>query len=260
MFFTKFYIIIKDGDQYFFGVACCCLGFFSAEIILSSIAKDGYFLGFFFWLDLISTASLIFDIQWITNELFGTGGAASAQNATSLARASRASRIGTRAGRIVRIVRLIRLVKLYKHAQQVLLEKKNFQFKEEDEIEAKPNTVILERKDSKLNAGNYNLDKKDSRKKENTIISGVIPNVPNNDAIIPIVNKSNEVKSDRDIPDKIKKQMSSNDNAGNNVNVSKSREFGDKSGKNVNSTTGVAKDVIINNVSYIYALFILRKL
>ena len=113
-------------------------------------------------MDLLSTASLIFDIQWITDSLFGTGGAQSAQNATSLARASRASRIGTRAGRIVRIVRLIRLVKLYKHAQQVLLEK-NMPLLDEEEKERAATTVVMNRRDSKLNTGSY--EKKDTKKR-----------------------------------------------------------------------------------------------
>jgi hypothetical protein len=77
-------------------------------------------MSFFFWLDILSTLSLIFDIGWISDGLFEAGDAG---NASKIARAGRASRIGTRAGRIVRIVRLIRLVKLYKHAQQAILEK-----------------------------------------------------------------------------------------------------------------------------------------
>ena len=72
-------------------------------------------------MDLVSTISLIFDIGWISEDIFGTS-AENAQNAAQLARASRASKIGSRAGRIVRIIRLIRLVKLYKTAHQVLIE------------------------------------------------------------------------------------------------------------------------------------------
>jgi hypothetical protein len=39
---------------------------FSIEIILSVIVKEGYFLSFFFWLDSISTISLLLDIQLFT--------------------------------------------------------------------------------------------------------------------------------------------------------------------------------------------------
>jgi len=116
----------KSVDDGFFTMASICLGFFTFEIILSCLAKPGYFLGFFFWLDIISTASLIFDIGWISNLIFGTSGNAGAAGAAKLARAGRASRVGTRAGRIVRVVRLIRLiriVKLYKAAQTTMAEK-----------------------------------------------------------------------------------------------------------------------------------------
>jgi len=34
------------------------------KLILASIAKEDYFLGFYFWLDLVATVSLIFDIGW----------------------------------------------------------------------------------------------------------------------------------------------------------------------------------------------------
>ncbi len=91
-------------------------------------------MSFFFWLDILSTISLIFDIGWISDGLFEAGDAG---NASQIARAGRASRIGTRAGRIVRIVRLIRLVKLYKHAQQAILEREALnKEKEAREVEA----------------------------------------------------------------------------------------------------------------------------
>ena len=85
-------------------------------MVLSSIAKDGYVLSFFFWLDLVSTVSLLLDIQIFTTAIGLTAG--KAQKSSSIARAGRASRIGTRAGRIVRLIRLIRLVKLYKTASK----------------------------------------------------------------------------------------------------------------------------------------------
>lgn len=95
--------------------------FFLIELILSSIAKEGYFLGFYFWLDLVATLSLITDIGWIWNEIIGNEdvSASNAEQASQLARAGRGARLGTRAGRVARIIRLIRLiriVKLYKNA------------------------------------------------------------------------------------------------------------------------------------------------
>lgn len=90
-----------------------CLILFIAEIILSAISKQDYFLTFFFWLDVVSTISMIPDIGFIWNAMIGEGGARSAKSATSVAKTSRAGRI-TRVIRVIRLIRLIRIVKLYK--------------------------------------------------------------------------------------------------------------------------------------------------
>lgn len=112
----------KDADTAFYSLTTICLFFFTLEIVLSSLCKKDYWLGFFFWLDLISTISLITDIGWVWNEITGNSSAGnSATQATQIARAGRASRAGTRAARIIRIVRvirLIRIVKLYKMANE----------------------------------------------------------------------------------------------------------------------------------------------
>ncbi|EAR97901.3 cation channel family protein (macronuclear) [Tetrahymena thermophila SB210] len=144
----------KDEDPYFWGASCFALAAFTIEIILSSIAKDGYFLGFFFWLDLLSTVSLILDIGWIANEIFdvNSGGKGKASSAASLAKASRASRVGTRAGRIVRIVRLVRLVRLYKHAQHALKKQAKEFEKEQLRLRAQQQDEMRDRGDSKVSS------------------------------------------------------------------------------------------------------------
>lgn len=119
----------KSADDIFFGLTSLSLAFFAIEIVLNSIAREGYFLGFFFWLDLISTVSLITDIGWIWDEITGTSdsNAEDAQQASKLARGSRGAKIGSRAGRIARVIRLIRLirvVKLYKSANYTMMQGK----------------------------------------------------------------------------------------------------------------------------------------
>jgi len=112
-----------NGDFGFYVMTLICFGFFAIEIILSVISKPDYRWGFFFWLDVISTISLLIDVGFISQAIID-GGSASQPNtkhAASFAKTARASRIGTRAGRIVRIIRLLRLiriVKLYKASQQ----------------------------------------------------------------------------------------------------------------------------------------------
>lgn len=130
LFFTK------AADKYFSGITCGVMFFFALEIVLSSLAKEDYFLGFYFWLDVVASASLIFDIGWAYDAMLGQQQltASNAKQTNSLARATKGARIGTKAGRIARVIRLIRLiriVKLYKSANSVL-EKEEAQALEEN--------------------------------------------------------------------------------------------------------------------------------
>jgi len=82
---------------------------------------EGYFLGFFFWLDFLAILSMIFDLPWL-QVLFGIREGMKALLSSSQAGA--AGKIGAKAGRVVRMVRLVRLVKLYKITSQRRREKK----------------------------------------------------------------------------------------------------------------------------------------
>lgn len=62
----------KTADIYFWGITTYVLVMFLLELLMSSLAIDGYLFGFYFWLDLIATISLISDIGWIWNNLFTT--------------------------------------------------------------------------------------------------------------------------------------------------------------------------------------------
>lgn len=69
---------------------------------------------FYFWLDLMATISLSFEIPWISSSPSNSSSDGGIENA----RAGRASRAGARAARVikvVRMIRLVRLVKLYKY-------------------------------------------------------------------------------------------------------------------------------------------------
>jgi len=66
-------------------------------------------------LDVISTATMILDIGWITDLWYGEEG--DIGNATTIKALGRASRVARKAARVIRVIRLVRLVKLYKHAR-----------------------------------------------------------------------------------------------------------------------------------------------
>ena len=57
-------------DEIFYVVTSISMFFFFVELLLASLAQEDYFLHFYFWLDLVATASLITDIGWIWNRIF----------------------------------------------------------------------------------------------------------------------------------------------------------------------------------------------
>jgi hypothetical protein len=62
----------KPSDETFYTITFVSLMFFVLELALASIATPDYFLGFYFWLDLIATMSLLTDIAWIWDPIVGT--------------------------------------------------------------------------------------------------------------------------------------------------------------------------------------------
>ena len=52
----------KSADTGFDAMTILCLVVFSIEIIMSILCKRDYLFSFFFWLDVVSTLSLILDI------------------------------------------------------------------------------------------------------------------------------------------------------------------------------------------------------
>jgi len=116
-------LFTKPADSVFNVITIVAMAAFILEIVMSSIAKrEEYLFSFYFWLDLISTLSLLFDISWLWDKLTGVDDI-EASSMTQLMRAGRGARVGTKAGRIVRIVRILRLVrimKLYKHSKAAM--------------------------------------------------------------------------------------------------------------------------------------------
>lgn len=61
--FTKKYDSAVDS------IMLACMIFFILEVVIISLFQEGYFLGFYFWLDLASTISLITDISFLWEEI-----------------------------------------------------------------------------------------------------------------------------------------------------------------------------------------------
>lgn len=88
-------------------------------MVCLSFFREGYFLRYYFWLDFISTASMLLDLIWI-NALIDGNGIESASKVVKLAKVSRVSKIGAKSTRLIRIIRLIRILRLYKTARNQL--------------------------------------------------------------------------------------------------------------------------------------------
>jgi len=62
-----------NADNNFMIITSIAMACFFIELLFASIGTDGYFISFYFWLDLISTLSLITDIEPIWNLIIGDG-------------------------------------------------------------------------------------------------------------------------------------------------------------------------------------------
>ena len=78
---VKLAFFTKGADETFNYITTFALVLFCIEITLNSLCQDGYFNSFYFWLDMISTLSLITDISWIWNAIINKGDDYSASNA-----------------------------------------------------------------------------------------------------------------------------------------------------------------------------------
>lgn len=123
-----------------------CFILFLIEIVMNVFVEKDYFMSFFFWLDIISTISILLDIDFVMNPIFNSGSTDEVVNSSnksnkstrSVAKAASAGRV-TRILRIVRIIRIIRIVKLYKatvNARQTIEKKKKEKQLKKDRLKA----------------------------------------------------------------------------------------------------------------------------
>ena len=137
-----------ETDNYFEAISIFVLVCFTLEIIACSYSDPKYlnlllfssdksltlkqrltFGSFYFWLDLLSTVSLLLELS-LLNSSGGT-----ADDTTESARAGRASRAGAKAGKIIKLVRmtrLIRTIKLYKYISNSKKKKNEGSIKRKD--------------------------------------------------------------------------------------------------------------------------------
>lgn len=86
---------------------------FGTEMIMQAIVVEGYFLKFFFWIDFVSTVTIIADIGWIWKQFETNADDSDATEFTGLIKASKAAKII----KVIRIIRVIRIVRLYRQME-----------------------------------------------------------------------------------------------------------------------------------------------
>lgn len=97
----------EDSDDALYGILTFVFVCFCFESVVLSVVQRGYFLSFFFWMDVIGTLSIILDIGWIADTFLTTGSG----NSTSILRATRAAKLGARYGRLMRLLKLMKFMK-----------------------------------------------------------------------------------------------------------------------------------------------------
>lgn len=102
----------QSADLTFSILTLICMVYYGFEIVVFSIFQKDYFLKYYFWLDLMSTFTMAFDLIWVTQYI--TGGGKNAANISQITKASRAARLGTRTVRLIRLVRMIKIMKQMK--------------------------------------------------------------------------------------------------------------------------------------------------
>ncbi|CAG9331978.1 unnamed protein product [Blepharisma stoltei] len=131
-------------DEDFYTMTTICLSFFGVEIILSSISRDNYFNSFYFWLDIIATITMAFDVGWIWNSMLGISDDGKPNQADKTATARQAGK-GARIIRIVRVIRLIRVATLFKIAKAIknAARRKRPELRRQNEKFVKENLITL---------------------------------------------------------------------------------------------------------------------
>ena len=66
-------LIPNTADEVFYLITFGAMMSFAIEIAISTYCKEEYINTFFFWLDIISTVSMIPDIPWIWEPIIGEG-------------------------------------------------------------------------------------------------------------------------------------------------------------------------------------------
>jgi hypothetical protein len=72
-------------------------------MVLNGLIKQRYVFSFYFWIDVVSTISMVMEITWVDNWLADNSSLPAVLTLAKVVKASRLSRIGGRAAKILLI-------------------------------------------------------------------------------------------------------------------------------------------------------------
>lgn len=67
--FRMIFVPKDPGDAVFNAINIICMFIFLVELVIASITRSKYFGSFFFFMDLISTFIIVFDLSWVQEDL-----------------------------------------------------------------------------------------------------------------------------------------------------------------------------------------------
>eukprot|EP00929_Paragymnodinium_shiwhaense_P001806 TRINITY_DN102015_c0_g1_i1.p1 TRINITY_DN102015_c0_g1~~TRINITY_DN102015_c0_g1_i1.p1 ORF type:complete len:931 (-),score=177.56 TRINITY_DN102015_c0_g1_i1:206-2998(-) len=106
---------------------------FTFELLTLSMVDAGYLMSFFFFMDIVGTVSMFFDITYLLGGSFGADhtapkelNSAGGNRNVMLLRATRAAKVGARAGRLSRVVRVLRYLPFLTGTHRPVSQEKGF--------------------------------------------------------------------------------------------------------------------------------------
>lgn len=111
LFFPDAWVMANPPDSANDGkdtIVVIVMAIFIFETATYSYCQDGYLFGFYFWMDIVGTLSMILDINWIIDKFSGQG---SETQSGSYLRAVRAAKLGARYGRLMRFFKFLKYLR-----------------------------------------------------------------------------------------------------------------------------------------------------
>ena len=144
----------KTADLPFSIIILIFILFYIFELIMFSLLLKDYFLKFYFWIDIISIISTLFDIHWFCNAIIESIGGGKINNINDLSKRKESKIFITiKIFRIIRIIRIVRINKLFLTLEEIIFKiKRKNEEEQRKKIEEEEKIKKEEEEESKKKA------------------------------------------------------------------------------------------------------------